>query len=151
MLRNLTLGTFGALMIGLSASAVAAQGNGCQPGTISQGGKCVASVQQQAQPQGTKAKAPDQPEARAQGKGEPAQKSQSAQTASKKSDDGQNARFRTGERLSGGQKVKDPKAHGLTPSTHYSYVKADDGQVYRVDNDTQKIIAVIGAIAALVD
>ncbi|OCX67156.1 hypothetical protein BFP70_03075 [Thioclava sp. SK-1] len=58
-------------------------------------------------------------------------------------------RFRVGDRMTSDYIViKDPRRYGLDP--HYEYRRHGD-QIYRVDRDSQQILALIGAVTALMN
>lgn len=60
-----------------------------------------------------------------------------------------NHRYDRGDRLTGDYvRIGDPARYGLDPDR--SYYRVGD-QVYRVDEDTREVLAVIGALAALAD
>lgn len=149
MMRKFTLGLIGAAMIALpgtlASAQSAAQGNSCAPG--SKAAACATSSAPQAgQKQQQQKAAPAQPQqAKASGKSaEPkAQQVAKAQPVP--------AAMKKGQKFgSGGEKLPDPKAYGLKEQRGASYFKKD-GQVYRIDNQTREILAVVGAVADLLN
>lgn len=142
MMRKFALGLIGAAMIALPATLASAQGatpgNSCAPG--SKAAACATNSAPQAKQQ---AKAPGksvEPKAQQGTKAQQGAKAQPAPTAMKKGQKFGNA----------GEKLPDPKAYGLKEQRGASYYKKD-GQVYRIDDQTREILAVVGAVADLLN
>lgn len=142
MMRKFALGLIGAAMIALPATLASAQGatpgNSCAPG--SKAAACATNSAPQAKQQ---AKAPGksvEPKAQQGTKAQQSAKAQPAPTAMKKGQKFGNA----------GEKLPDPKAYGLKEQRGASYYKKD-GQVYRIDDQTREILAVVGAVADLLN
>lgn len=142
MMRKFALGLIGAAMIALPATLASAQGatpgNSCAPG--SKAAACATNSAPQAKQQ---AKAPGksvEPKAQQSAKAQQGAKAQPAPTAMKKGQKFGNA----------GEKLPDPKAYGLKEQRGASYYKKD-GQVYRIDDQTREILAVVGAVADLLN
>ncbi|MCA0996121.1 hypothetical protein [Alloyangia pacifica] len=149
MLRNFTLGLIGAAMIALPAGIASAQGKDCNAGgskaTCSAPANGHGAQAQKGQQQGAQQGKQQQAKAPAQ------QASPTAKQASAKSSAPQSsAPMARGAHFDGGEKISDPKAHGLSQERGVSYYKKD-GQLYRVDDDTREILAVVGAVAELLN
>ena len=145
MLRNFTLGLIGAAMIALPAGIASAQGKDCNAG----GAKATCSAP--ANSHGAQAQKGQQQGKQQQAKAPAQQASPTAKQASAKSSAPQSsAPMARGAHFDGGEKISDPKAHGLSQERGVSYYKKD-GQLYRVDDDTREILAVVGAVAELLN
>lgn len=148
MMRKFALGLIGAAMIALPATLASAQGatpgNSCAPG--SKAAACATNSAPQAKQQAkapgksVEPKAQQGTKAQQSAKAQQGAKAQPAPTAMKKGQKFGNA----------GEKLPDPKAYGLKEQRGASYYKKD-GQVYRIDDQTREILAVVGAVADLLN
>lgn len=150
MLRKFTLGLIGAAMIALPATGALAQSQGqpCQGGASRDA--CVAPHATQDKAKQGKQAGQRQQAGQHQKAEQPGKSGQNKKTAATKAPE-QAAPMAKGQKLaSGGERLPDPKAYGLKEERGASYYKKD-GRVYRVDDETKEILAVIGAVANLLN